>query len=71
MRFKLPWIDRTKCDIREHCESCKAADHCINGAFYIMRGENGASCTTAVDLEQCKRCGECEHACERGAVKMI
>ncbi len=69
MHDKLPWVDTTKCNIKETCGDCKAARLCKNGSFQVIGGE--ADCRIAVDFEKCKRCGECAHACELGAVKMI
>ncbi len=75
MRFKLPWIDRTKCDIAEHCGQCRAAESCPTGAFHVLQGptefEPNSACRTAIDFELCKQCGDCSHTCEHGAVKMV
>jgi len=75
MRFKLPWIDRTKCDIAEHCGQCRVAESCPTGAFHVLQGptefEPDSACRTAIDFELCKQCGDCSHTCEHGAVKMV
>jgi len=69
----MPWIDREACDIAEICRDCKAARHCPHGAFQVMAGSNGSgpSCRVAIDFEKCRLCGECSHACDRGAVRMV
>ena len=70
--LKLPWVDTTKCK-REL--DCKAAKLCKVGAFKVRApcaDEPGKACGFPyADLELCKRCGECEHACTECAVKMI
>jgi Pyruvate/2-oxoacid:ferredoxin oxidoreductase delta subunit len=72
MRFKLPWIDKGKCDIAGHCSHCRAAELCPTGAFLILDGSgNGVPCSVGIDFEKCKRCGDCAHTCELGAVKMV
>jgi heterodisulfide reductase subunit A-like polyferredoxin len=70
VRNKMPWIDRLSCDVREVGEACKAARHCPHGAFQVVK-ENGGEPGVWVDMEKCRRCGECSHACDRFAVKMI
>ncbi len=69
MRFKLPWVDVGKCDIGEVCYECRASKLCNNGAFQVL-SENG-KCRVAIDFEKCKRCGDCSHACDKGAVRMV
>lgn len=69
MRFKWPWIDVKKCDVEETCSECKASKFCRSGSFQVI-SDNG-KCQVAIDFEKCKRCGECAHACDRGAVKMV
>lgn len=73
MRTKMPWIDVEKCDVAERCEDCKAARFCRHGAFQVIRDDNGAgaACRVAIDFEKCRLCGECSHACDLGAVKMV
>lgn len=70
MQLKMPWVDTRRC--RKELE-CRAALLCKIGAF--KEGEPGPEGTSKdfpkVDLEACKRCGDCEHACPYGAVKMI
>jgi ferredoxin len=69
----MPWIDREMCDIAETCEGCKAALLCKHGAFQVMPGDNGDgnACRVGIDLEKCRLCGDCSHACDRGAVRMV
>jgi heterodisulfide reductase subunit A-like polyferredoxin len=69
MLDRIPWVDTTKCDITQRCEGCKAARLCPHGAFSVVNSEG--ACRVFIDLEACKRCGECAHACELGAVRMI
>ncbi len=69
MLDRMPWVDTTRCDISERCGECKAARLCPNGSFKVV--EDNGRCRVAIDMERCKRCGECSHACELGAVKMI
>lgn len=68
----MPWIDTTKC---KKTVDCKAARQCREQAMYVQpeaEGQPGIAVDyPRVDLEQCKLCGECEHACPEGAVKMI
>jgi dissimilatory sulfite reductase (desulfoviridin) alpha/beta subunit len=73
MRSKMPWIDRDKCDVAQVGENCKAALHCPHGAFQVMNGgkDSREAYRIALDLEKCRLCGECSHACDRFAVKMI
>ncbi len=73
MRSKMPWVDVQKCAIEERCTDCKAARYCKYDAFQIVRGGNGwgDKCRIAIDLEKCRLCGDCAHACELGAVKMV
>lgn len=73
MRLKMPWIDREICDIEEVGESCKAALNCPHGAFEVVQSDNGSGAVykIALDFEKCKLCGECSHACDRSAVKML
>ncbi len=73
MRNKMPWIDVERCDISERCEDCKAARFCPHGAFLVIRPEegNGSSCRVGIDFEKCRLCGNCSHACDRGAVRMV
>lgn len=72
MPLKLPWVDTTRC---ERVRDCAAARACKHGAFEVRVGPDDepgcARCVPRVDLERCKRCGECEKACPTGAVKMI
>jgi Pyruvate/2-oxoacid:ferredoxin oxidoreductase delta subunit len=69
MLDKMPWVDVQKCNVKDICDDCKAARFCKNGSFQVVSDENG--CRIGIDYERCKRCGECSHACELGAVKMI
>ena len=69
MLDKMPWVDVQRCNVREVCTDCKAARLCVNRSFQVVSGEDG--CRIGIDFEKCKRCGECAHACELGAVKMI
>lgn len=74
MRTKMPWIDREKCDIAERCEGCKAARLCPHGAFQVIRdvgNGSGERCLVGIDFEKCRLCGNCSHACDQGAVKMV
>lgn len=71
MRNKMPWIDVQKCDIAEKCEDCKAARFCPHGAFMVIRAEDGGSCRVGIDFEKCRLCGNCSHACDQGAVRMV
>lgn len=73
MRHKLPWVDRLSCDVAEVGESCKAARHCPHGAFTVQKrdGGNGLTYDIFIDLERCRRCGECSHACDMFAVRMV
>lgn len=73
MRSKMPWIDVERCEVAERCEDCKAARFCRHGAFKVIRDGkgSGASCRVAIDFEKCRWCGECSHACDLGAVKMV
>lgn len=73
MRNKMPWIDVEKCDIAERCADCKAARLCKHGAFQVIPGDDaaGKSCRVGIDFEKCRLCGDCSHACELGAVKMV
>jgi len=72
MRFKMPWLDRSKCT-REL--PCRAAELCKQAAF-VAGPESGEEPGKMedfplIDLERCKQCGDCEHVCSAGAVKMI
>ena len=71
--LKMPWLDVNKCTIAEHCDDCKAARSCKYDAFNVVPGYSGSGkkCRIAIDMEKCHKCGECMHACELGAVKMI
>ncbi len=73
MRSKMPWIDRDLCNIAEVCDDCKAARYCKHGAFNVIPAGNGSGdrCRIAIDMEKCRLCGECSHACELGAVRMV
>jgi NAD-dependent dihydropyrimidine dehydrogenase PreA subunit len=73
MRSKLPWIDRERCDIAERGEECKAAHHCRYNAFQVIRSDNGSGegYKVGIDFEKCRLCGDCSHACDLGAVKMV
>lgn len=73
MRTKMPWIDRDRCDIAERCTDCKAARHCKYGAFQVVAGGNGSgeACRVMIDFEKCRLCGDCSHACDLGAVRMV
>jgi NAD-dependent dihydropyrimidine dehydrogenase PreA subunit len=71
MRSKMPWIDRDKCDVAETCEGCKAARLCPHGAFLVAQGNGSGTCKVGIDFEKCRLCGDCSHACDRGAVKMV
>jgi Pyruvate/2-oxoacid:ferredoxin oxidoreductase delta subunit len=70
--LKVPYLDRTRC---RKVVDCKAAKHCKHGAFVVQgvcEEEPGTACDfPRVDLERCKSCGECEHACGERAVKMV
>ncbi|MBM3958008.1 MAG: 4Fe-4S binding protein [Gemmatimonadetes bacterium] len=68
----MPWIDNTRCT-REL--DCPAARLCKHDAM-TLREESGDEPGTAagpprIDLEKCKRCGDCEHACRERAIRMI
>jgi Pyruvate/2-oxoacid:ferredoxin oxidoreductase delta subunit len=73
VRTKMPWIDRNECDIAEHCDYCKSAEHCPHDAFLVVEGDESreGKCKVVIDFDSCKLCGECAHACIRGAVRMI
>jgi NAD-dependent dihydropyrimidine dehydrogenase PreA subunit len=74
MRSKMPWIDRERCDIAERCKECRAARQCKHGAFQVIpgsEGDNGGACRVGIDFEKCRLCGDCSHACDRGAVRMV
>ncbi|MBU4174318.1 MAG: hypothetical protein KKB90_05810 [Actinobacteria bacterium] len=70
--LRMPWIDKSKC-IR--ALDCEAASHCEKGAFQVQKEsetEPGfAEDYPMIDLEMCKLCGDCEHACTENAVKMV
>ena len=70
--LKMPWIDRQKCKKES---GCPASKKCEQGAFRVRGGSDEETGRTGdfplIDLELCKRCGDCEHACPEGAVKMI
>lgn len=72
MQLKMPWIDTGRCTRKLDCQ---AALLCKVGAMSVREeseDEAGmAKGTPVVDLEKCKRCGDCEHACKEGAIKMI
>lgn len=71
MLLKIPWIDRSKCALEL---PCPAARGCKQGAM-VERPESEetgkAVGRPVIDLEKCKRCGDCEPACPPGAVKML
>ena len=71
--LKIPWLDVEKCTIAEHCDDCKASRSCKYDAFNVVPGYSGSGrkCRIAIDMEKCRLCGDCVHACELGAVKMI
>lgn len=73
MRNKMPWVDRLKCDVASVGEGCKASRHCPHEAFTVQRKneEAGETFDLFIDLEKCRRCGECSHACDQFAVKMV
>ena len=73
MRSKMPWIDRERCDIAERGEGCKAANHCRQDAFKVITSDNssGEGYEVGIDFEKCILCGDCSHACDLGAVKMV
>jgi formate hydrogenlyase subunit 6/NADH:ubiquinone oxidoreductase subunit I len=73
MRHKMPWVDRLKCDVAEVGESCKAAKYCPHAAFTVTwkPGDENGQYDILIDLERCRRCGECSHACDKFAVKMV
>ena len=73
MRNKMPWIDVERCDIAERCADCKASLLCPHGAFRVIRGTDGSGgeCRVSIDFERCRLCGNCSHACDRGAVRMV
>ena len=70
--LKIPWVDRSKCK-REL--DCPAARQCKERALQVQQEsgeeEGRAIGGPVVDLEKCKRCGDCELACPEGAVKMV
>lgn len=72
MQLKMPWIDSKKCS-REL--DCRAARLCKQDAMFVRdedEEEPGrAKGPPLVDLEKCKRCGDCEHTCTERAIKMI
>ena len=72
MQLKMPWIDTNRC-VREL--DCRAAKLCKQGAMSVREEseeEAGrAKGSPVIDLEKCKRCGDCEHACTEHAIKMI
>ena len=72
MQLKMPWIDTKKC-AREL--DCRAARLCKQAAMEVAAesaDEPGkADRCPMIDLEKCKRCGECEAACTERAIKMI
>ncbi|PKQ28783.1 MAG: hypothetical protein CVT63_01005 [Candidatus Anoxymicrobium japonicum] len=72
MQLKMPWIDRALCK-REL--DCKAALNCKKKAFHVQPASMDEPGLAAefplIDLEECKRCGDCEKACANHAVKMI
>ncbi|MBN2168893.1 MAG: 4Fe-4S binding protein [Actinobacteria bacterium] len=65
-------MDTTKCD---KATDCNAAKYCKHDAMNIQPESTElpgvAIDFPRVDLELCKQCGECEHACDRNAIKMI
>lgn len=69
---KIPWLDTTKC---KKATDCKAAEYCKHDAVTVQEesaDQPGVAVDyPKVDLELCKRCGECEHACTENAIKMI
>lgn len=69
---KIPWIDTTKC--KKEID-CKAARLCKQGALKVQPEAEDLPGTAVdcprVDMELCKQCGECEHACTEQAVKML
>lgn len=68
----MPWIDVERCDIAERCTDCKASRLCPHGAFQIIGGNgSGEACRVAIDFDRCRLCGNCSHACDRGAVRMV
>jgi dissimilatory sulfite reductase (desulfoviridin) alpha/beta subunit len=73
MRTKMPWIDRERCDIAERCEDCKAARLCPHGAFLVMRGAEGSGepCRVGIAFEKCRLCGNCYHAGDLGAGRVV
>ncbi len=72
MRNKMPWVDRLRCDVESVGKSCKAAKHCPHGAFTVReKGGEGKAHDVFIDWERCRRCGECSHACDLFAVKMV
>ena len=70
--LKIPWIDKSKCIRKLECE---AASHCKKGAIQVQKEsetEPGlARDYPMIDLELCRQCGDCEHACTENAVKMV
>ncbi|MBU1670661.1 MAG: 4Fe-4S binding protein [Actinobacteria bacterium] len=72
MILKMPWIDRGRCDRKL---DCAAARVCPRGALEVgpesEEEEGRASEYPLVDLEHCRRCGDCAKACPEGAVKMV
>ena len=72
VQLKLPWIDTSKCTGEL---DCRAARLCKQGAMHVREeseDEPGkAKGCPLIDLEKCKRCGECENACTERAIKMI
>jgi formate hydrogenlyase subunit 6/NADH:ubiquinone oxidoreductase subunit I len=70
--LKIPWVDKTKCK----CElDCRAAAQCKKQAIEVQpacEDEPGRACDfPRIDLEVCRKCGDCEKACPEHAVKMI
>jgi NAD-dependent dihydropyrimidine dehydrogenase PreA subunit len=39
----------------------------------VTSNENGSgkTCMVGIDFEKCRLCGDCSHACDRDAVKMV
>ncbi|MBN1289228.1 MAG: 4Fe-4S binding protein [Actinobacteria bacterium] len=69
---KIPWLDTTKC---RKAIDCRAAEFCKYETIHVQpespEQPGIAVDYPKVDLELCKRCGECVHACTENAIKMI
>ncbi len=70
--LKMPWVDRQK---SKKELDCPASKKCEQGAFQVLEESEEEPAKAVdfpvVDLERCKRCGDCVKACPDGAVKMV